>query len=156
MDRKMAKELIIPLPNGGSLRCGQGEDHVWGGYVSICDSSGTDLLYWDKAEFEEDAESVIGAIFVAALQPIDTLKNRTNKKTKTFLKNWKPISNAPTDGTVILTNRGTARYVDQRGWGSPVTNGWYLCTTDGDIPCCADDGMSISSISPEIWTDLPL
>lgn len=81
MDRKMTKELIISLPNGGSLRCGEGEHHVWGGYVSICDSSGIDLLYWDKAEFEEDAESVIGAIFAAALQPIDTLKSRTNNST---------------------------------------------------------------------------
>lgn len=39
------------------------------------------MLYWDVAEFEEDGESVIGAIFSFALKPIDTLKSRTNNMT---------------------------------------------------------------------------
>lgn len=46
-----------------------------------------------------------------------------------MINNWKHIDSAPKNGTVILTNEGTARYVDQKHWGSPVTNGWYLCTT---------------------------
>ena len=68
---------------------------------------------------------------------------------------WQPIKTAPRN-RVILTNEGTATYVDQRGWGSPVTNGWYLCTTQGDIPSCAEDGMAISSITPTQWLDIPL
>lgn len=66
-----------------------------------------------------------------------------------------PISTAPKDGTVILTDEGTGCYVDQRNWGSPVRNGWYLCTSQGDIPICADDGMSISEITPKLWIPLP-
>jgi hypothetical protein len=66
-----------------------------------------------------------------------------------------PIESAPRDGTVILTNDGVATYVDPKNWGSPVTKGWYTCTTQGDIPSCADYGMSISGISPTHWMPLP-
>lgn len=68
---------------------------------------------------------------------------------------WNPISTAPKDGTVILTNEGTGCYVDQRVWGSPVSNGWYLCYTGGYIVSCADDGMAASSMSPKFWMPLP-
>ena len=68
--------------------------------------------------------------------------------------NWQPIKTAPKD-RVILTNEGTGIYVDQRGWGSPVRNGWYLCTLQGDIPTCAEDGMSVSSIIPKWWMQIP-
>lgn len=68
---------------------------------------------------------------------------------------WQPINTAPMDGTVVLTDRGTACYVDQRQWGSPVTDGWYLCDSYGDIPSCAEDGMSISSIHPNAWQEMP-
>ena len=61
------KELIIPLPNGKTLRCGPGEKHQYGGYLRICDKQGKELLYWDVNEWEEDGESVIGAVFAAAL-----------------------------------------------------------------------------------------
>lgn len=67
---------------------------------------------------------------------------------------WKPIAEAPQD-EVILTNEGTACYVDPRSWGSPVTRGWYLCTTDENIPSCAEDGMSVSKIEPTHWMPLP-
>jgi hypothetical protein len=67
---------------------------------------------------------------------------------------WKPISTAPKDGTVILTNEGSGRYVDQRNWGSPVSNGWYLCTASGYIPHCADEGMSVSEMTPRMWMPL--
>lgn len=70
------------------------------------------------------------------------------------LPEWQPIATAPKD-KVILTDQGTACYVDQRGWGSPVTNGWYLCDTGDNIPTCADDGMSISAIEPKLWMPMP-
>lgn len=65
-----------------------------------------------------------------------------------------PIETAPRD-CVILTEVGMARYIDQRDWGSPVTNGWYLCDTDGDIITCADEGMRVSRIYPKRWMPVP-
>jgi hypothetical protein len=66
-------ELIMPLPNGGSLRCGEGESSMWGGYIRICDAQGNEILYWDRAEWEEDGESVMGAAFAASLKSIEEL-----------------------------------------------------------------------------------
>lgn len=66
-------ELVIPLPNGGSLRCGEGELNTWGGYIRLCDAGENEILYWDVAEWEEDGESVIGAVFAAALKPLKEL-----------------------------------------------------------------------------------
>jgi hypothetical protein len=59
------KEIKIPL-NGGTLRCGEGTKHEYGGYVRLCNSKGTELLYWSADEIGDDPESVIGAIFAAA------------------------------------------------------------------------------------------
>lgn len=67
---------------------------------------------------------------------------------------WPSMETAPKD-RVILTDMGTARYVDPRHWGSPVTRGWYLCSSDGDIPSCAEDGMAISAINPTCWIPMP-
>lgn len=69
-------ELIIPLPNGGSLRCGAGEEYAYGGYLRICDYFGNEILYWDVAEWEAEGEgeSVIGAVFAASLKSLDELK----------------------------------------------------------------------------------
>lgn len=67
---------------------------------------------------------------------------------------WLPIETAPQE-EAILTDEGTGRYVNQINWGSPVANGWYLCTSQGEIPSCAEDGMRISSISPKKWMPLP-
>lgn len=71
-------ELVIPLPNGGSLRCGEGEDYQYGGYLRICDAQHNEILYWDVAEWEAEGEgeSVIGAVFSAACQPIEELVKR--------------------------------------------------------------------------------
>jgi hypothetical protein len=65
----MGKELKIPLPNGGTLRCGRGDKCQWGGYVRICDKRGKELFYWDVEEWETkgEGESVMGAIFSAAV-----------------------------------------------------------------------------------------
>ena len=68
---------------------------------------------------------------------------------------WRDISTAPESGTVILTNEGTAIYVNPAHWGSPVKRGWYLCTAGGDIPSCQDYGMEISEIDPVRWMYIP-
>jgi hypothetical protein len=71
----MNDELIIPLPSGGSIRCGAGQEYAYGGYLRICDDQGNEILYWDVAEWEAEGEgeSVIGAAFSAALKPIEEL-----------------------------------------------------------------------------------
>ncbi len=71
-------EKIIPLPNGGTLRCGKGTVHVWGGSVRLCDPKGNEIHQWDAAEWQEDGESVMGAIFASALTPMaELLKDKT-------------------------------------------------------------------------------
>ncbi|MCK9569160.1 hypothetical protein M0R72_09480 [Candidatus Pacearchaeota archaeon] len=69
---------------------------------------------------------------------------------------WLSIVTAPRDGTVVLTDEGTARYVSRDHWASPVTEGWYLSDTSGNIPSCADNGMGVSSIEPTLWMSLPV
>jgi hypothetical protein len=73
---KKPEELKIPLPNGGSLRCGRGGTWMWGGYLRICDKLGRELLHWDVAEWEQspEGEQVIGAVFAAALEPLVELR----------------------------------------------------------------------------------
>lgn len=70
------KEIKIPLANGCTLRCGPGAQTEWGGNVRICDPRGREILYWSAGEFEEDAESCIGAIFAASQASLEELKNR--------------------------------------------------------------------------------
>lgn len=67
---------------------------------------------------------------------------------------WRSMTSAPKN-KVILTDKGTARYVDPRHWGSPVRRGWYLCCTAGDIPTCSESGMAISAIEPTCWRPMP-
>lgn len=64
--------------------------------------------------------------------------------------NWEPIETAPRDGTVILTDCGTCAYVDQMNWGSPVSDGWWLCPI-GDQPRMTDSGPE----NPKWWIPIP-
>lgn len=66
---------------------------------------------------------------------------------------WEPIDTAPKDGTVILTTEGTARYVDPKHWGSPITRGWHLCSSSGDIPNCEEEDACL--LSPGAWMTMP-
>ena len=68
VSRAFGHELAIPLPNNRTLRCGAGSEYDWGGYVRITDSDGNEIIYWDKDEWEEDPESVMGAIFQYAME----------------------------------------------------------------------------------------
>lgn len=67
------QEIIIPLPNGGTLRCGEGSDCQWGGHLRICDPHGRELIRWVSTEWAEDPEVVIGAVFGAAIKPLEEL-----------------------------------------------------------------------------------
>lgn len=65
-----------------------------------------------------------------------------------------PIATAPKDGSVILTECGFARYLNQRQWGSPVAHGkWASCDPQGNIFDCADNGDYLCE--PERWTPVP-
>ena len=63
----------------------------------------------------------------------------------------KPIASAPRDGTVILTDAGTVCYVDQSGWGGPVTDGWWLCEP-GCQPQMPED---MYPVCPTKWAPIP-
>ena len=65
------KEIIIPLPNGNTLRCGEGEENQYGGYVRICDPNEGEILYFDKEEWAEAPEEVMGSIFRVAMENLD-------------------------------------------------------------------------------------
>lgn len=53
------------------------------------------------------------------------------------MSDWQSIETAP-EGVVVLTNKGTAIYVDR----------WLLCQYNGEVPCCASYGFEVSEISP--------
>lgn len=74
LESQATDELKIPLTTGCSLRCGPSHDgDMYGGYVRICDPDGNEILYWDCAEWEDDPELVMGAIFGASLTPFKEL-----------------------------------------------------------------------------------
>jgi hypothetical protein len=66
-------ELEIPLANGCRLCCGEGEDYRYGGYLRIIDKDNNEVLFWESTEWQEDPESVMGAVFSAALTPFEEL-----------------------------------------------------------------------------------
>jgi hypothetical protein len=66
-------EIIIPAPNGGSIRCGKGEEYEYGGTLRLCDGSGNEIMLWEAQEWADDPEQVIGAIFHAACKPLGEL-----------------------------------------------------------------------------------
>ena len=72
-------EIIIPLENGGSLRCCAGDYYMWGGSARICDAEGNEIIMWDCTEFEDDAESVLGAMFVFSQRSVPELLEVLNR-----------------------------------------------------------------------------
>ena len=83
------KEIIIPLANGGSLRCGEGGIHQWGGYLRICDADGYEIAFWDALEIEDNAETTLGACFAMCEKPIPELL-KTLKLTRVVDDCWIP------------------------------------------------------------------
>jgi len=66
-------EIAIPLPNGGTLRCGPGYEHEYGGHIRICDSKGNEIMFWESTEWATDDEGVIGAAFSLSLKSMKEL-----------------------------------------------------------------------------------
>ena len=66
--------------------------------------------------------------------------------------NWRPIETAPKDGTVILTDEGTAIWIDPEDWSCPMTKGWQLCTGGGTL--VDEDGEGLM-LSPLWWMPIP-
>lgn len=64
--KQSGTKIIIPLPNGNKLCCDAGEFFEWGSAVRILDPEDNELIMWEKSEWEEDPELVMGAIFKAA------------------------------------------------------------------------------------------
>jgi hypothetical protein len=73
------------------------------------------------------------------------------------MSNAQPIATAPKDGTVILTDRGTACYKCFNFYPKPTPKDyrWYLCDETGEVPSCADDFYDISEIEPTMWMPFP-
>jgi hypothetical protein len=64
-------EVVLQLKDGRSLRSGvydPADPHALtcGDYVRLCAPDGSELLYWDAAEWRDDPELVMGAIINAA------------------------------------------------------------------------------------------
>ena len=64
-----------------------------------------------------------------------------------------PIETARGRSDVVLTDQGTAKFLDAHRHGSPIDTGWYLCDALGEIPTCAEDGTAISRIHPTFWVE---
>ena len=86
MARKI-KEIILPLPSGCTLRCGEGQINTWGGLVRICDPRGNEIVYWDQQEWADESEEVMGAIFNIARMPLQKML-KSLKKTKVVDRCW--------------------------------------------------------------------
>ncbi len=66
----------------------------------------------------------------------------------------KPIATAPRDGSVILSDCGLVRLLDQARWGSPVPHGeWALCDSSGQVYSDSEDGILIEN--PKLWVPKP-
>lgn len=63
-------EVVVALKDGHALRSGtyakSANDLVSGEYVRLCAPDGTEILYWDQAEWAEDPARVMGAIMNSA------------------------------------------------------------------------------------------
>jgi hypothetical protein len=65
---------------------------------------------------------------------------------------WQPIETAPKDGTTILSDSGTVRYLNL----DEETTGWYLIGIGNySPPRCVDEGYNISYCGPKWWMPIP-
>ncbi len=79
MSQIEGEQVIGTLPNGFTLRSG-GKECELGAYVRFCDKRGGEVVYWDKQEWADEPEEVMGAILAILKDP---------SKLSTFLKKRK-------------------------------------------------------------------
>lgn len=53
--------IKIPLKNGNTIICGDGETYMDGGYLQLLNKKGKEILYYDIQEWIEEPEGIIGA-----------------------------------------------------------------------------------------------
>jgi hypothetical protein len=71
---------------------------------------------------------------------------------------WQPIMTAKRDGTVILSDQGSCRWVTWACNGKNNDGAWYLCEVNGYIPSCVDWGIETSQLdspAPTRWVPFP-
>lgn len=61
-------EVVIRTENGMQLRA-DGEDETGTSYVRVCDANGEEIAYWNRDEWQEEPEFVMGAIIGALVAP---------------------------------------------------------------------------------------
>lgn len=68
------------------------------------------------------------------------------------VKSWQPINTAPKDGTVILTDCGTAKFYGPR---CDNDSGWYCCDSYGSVFYCSETGYEFAICNPSHWMSIP-
>jgi len=66
--------IKIPLKNGDTIICGNGKTYEHGGYLSLIDNKGKEILYYDIQEWIDEPESVIGAFMNTCSMPKNSYK----------------------------------------------------------------------------------
>lgn len=61
-------DIVITLANGNKIKCGPGNVYQHGGSLSVIRGSDNSEFHWEAAEWQEDPELVIGAVFRAAIE----------------------------------------------------------------------------------------
>lgn len=60
--------IKLPLKNGNTIICGDGETFEHGGYLQVLDKKGQEIVYYDIQEWINDPELVIGAFMNSCLK----------------------------------------------------------------------------------------
>lgn len=77
---KSLNTIRIKLADGKTLRFEAGEQHQYGGSVHLDDSDGNEIVMWDKQEWIDEPELVIGAIGSCAADSQELLIEELGRK----------------------------------------------------------------------------
>ena len=71
--------IKLRLADGKFLRIEAGEDYRYGGSIHIDDSAGNEIVMWDKQEWIDEPESVVGAMGASAATPTQELLSQLGR-----------------------------------------------------------------------------